>query len=320
MSVRRWRVSTAESESSHRRALQRLPLASAGTSSRAAASTSGRHRWRPGLRDARSPCGRGNSGQAALFMSRRSDEVNGTSAGGEEVDTDPCRAYLSTRSNGPPITVQPGRRHRAAREDQLEGVQMMTPSRKADVQHWQFPGCSCYTAHGRHGWMAGSRLKDKRGVPLLTATAYRKRSSDEPAGLRCHGNQPAGGLRVGARPRGQSSGPATALGEGSMAVRLVFERLLGQWGDLPIRPRDETGREPTPRRRFTRRFPAGSSTIASLEEGAAILMTSERSDSRRARCVLADGRQMPMSPSELAGAPRGPVAVNAVRWALEPGR
>ena len=182
--------------------------------------------------------GGGNSaGQAALFLSRSSAEVH-IIIRGQTLETSMSRYLIDQIERAPRITVTPRTQVTALLgKDQLEGVQLLDTSRQqrsslAVRGLFVFIGALPAT-----GWLAGQLAEDTRGF-LLTGTGI------PPAQLDDTGQMPLfletsrpGIFAVGDVRSGSVKRAATAIGEGSMAVRLVFERLQATGSAVADPPR-----------------------------------------------------------------------------------
>jgi thioredoxin reductase (NADPH) len=170
--------------------------------------------------------GGGNSaGQAALFLSRSSAEVH-VIIRGESLQTSMSR-YLTDRiEQDPRITVWPG-----TEVTELTGAGRLQGVRISRASH---PGESELAIHGlfvfigaqpRTGWLAGQLAEDSRGF-LLTGTGIPAAALGDQAAtpLFLETSRP-GIFAVGDVRSGSVKRAAAAIGEGSMAVRLVFDRL-----------------------------------------------------------------------------------------------
>jgi thioredoxin reductase (NADPH) len=182
--------------------------------------------------------GGGNSaGQAALFLSRSSAEVH-IIIRGQTLETSMSRYLIDQIERAPRITLTPRTQVTALLgKDQLEGVQLLDTSRQqrsalAVRGLFVFIGAQPAT-----GWLAGQLAEDTRGF-LLTGTGI------PPAQLDDTGQMPLfletsrpGIFAVGDVRSGSVKRAATAIGEGSMAVRLVFERLQAAGSAVADPPR-----------------------------------------------------------------------------------
>jgi thioredoxin reductase (NADPH) len=200
--------------------------------------------------------GGGNSaGQAALFLSRSSAEVH-IIIRGETLDTSMSRYLIDQIERDPRITVTPRTQVTALLgTDQLEGVQLLDTSRQ-QTSALAVRGLFVFIgARPATRWLAGQLAQDNRGF-LLTGTSIPQAQLDDPSRmpLFLETSRP-GVFAVGDVRSGSVKRAATAIGEGSMAVRLVFERLQATGSAVADPPRaDGTGRRPTP----AEATPAGS--------------------------------------------------------------
>jgi thioredoxin reductase (NADPH) len=170
--------------------------------------------------------GGGNSaGQAAMFLSRSSAEVH-VIIRGETLETSMSRYLIDQIERHPRITVRPRTQVTALLgNDQLEGVELFDTGRQqrsalAVRGLFVFIGAQPST-----GWLAGQLAEDTRGF-LLTGSTIPPAQLDDADGtpLFLETSRP-GIFAVGDVRSGSVKRVATAIGEGSMAVRLVFERL-----------------------------------------------------------------------------------------------
>lgn len=182
--------------------------------------------------------GGGNSaGQAALFLSRSSAEVH-IIIRGETLETSMSRYLINQIERHPRIIVTP-RTHVAALlgTNQLEGVELLDASRQ-QTSALAVRGLFVFIgAEPSTQWLAGQLAEDTRGF-LLTGTNIRETQLDD-AGripLFLETSRP-GVFAVGDVRSGSIKRTATAIGEGSMAVRLVFERLQSTGSAVADPPR-----------------------------------------------------------------------------------
>jgi thioredoxin reductase (NADPH) len=182
--------------------------------------------------------GGGNSaGQAALFLSRSSAEVHIIIRGGT-LETSMSRYLISQIERHPRIIVTP-RTHVAALlgTDQLEGVELLDASRQ-QTPALTVRGLFVFIgAQPSTQWLAGQLAEDTRGF-LLTGTNIPEAQLND-AGripLFLETSRP-GVFAVGDVRSGSIKRTATAIGEGSMAVRLVFERLQATGSAVADPPR-----------------------------------------------------------------------------------
>jgi thioredoxin reductase (NADPH) len=205
--------------------------------------------------------GGGNSaGQAALFLSRSGAEVH-VIIRGETLDTSMSRYLIDQVERDPRITVTPRTQVTALLgKDQLEGVQLLDTSRQ-QTSALAVRGLFVFIgARPATGWLAGQLAQDNRGF-LLTGTSIPQAQLDDTSRmpLFLETSRP-GVFAVGDVRSGSVKRAATAIGEGSMAVRLVFERLQATGSAVADPPRaGGTGRRADPSGGGTRRFPAASS-------------------------------------------------------------
>jgi thioredoxin reductase (NADPH) len=170
--------------------------------------------------------GGGNSaGQAALFLSRSTAEVH-LIIRGETLGSSMSRYLIDQIERDPRITVRPRTLVTALiGEDQLEGVQLL------DSGTQQSSGLAArglfvfIGAQPATGWLAGQLAEDARGF-LITGAGIPDDQLDDASAmpLFLETSRP-GVFAVGDVRSGSVKRAATAIGEGSMAVRLVYERL-----------------------------------------------------------------------------------------------
>ena len=185
--------------------------------------------------------GGGNSaGQAALFLSRSSFQVH-VIIRGETLAASMSRYLIDQIERNPRITVTPRTQVTALLgKAQLEGVELLETSREqrsalAVRGLFVFIGAQPST-----GWLAGQLAEDSHGF-LLTGTSIPQ------ARLGGTGRTPLfletsrpGVFAVGDVRSGSVKRAASAIGEGSMAVRLVFERLQATGSAVADPPRPGT--------------------------------------------------------------------------------
>jgi thioredoxin reductase (NADPH) len=170
--------------------------------------------------------GGGNSaGQAALFLSRTCADVH-IIIRGPSLAASMSRYLIDEIEQSPGIIVRPRTQVTALLgTDQLEGVELLdagqqltTPLRVRGL--FVFIGAQPST-----GWLAGQLAEDNRGF-LLTGTSIPEGRLDDTDWnpLFLETSRP-GIFAIGDVRSGSVKRAATAIGEGSMAVRLVFERL-----------------------------------------------------------------------------------------------
>jgi thioredoxin reductase (NADPH) len=182
--------------------------------------------------------GGGNSaGQAALFLSRSSAKVH-VIIRGETLDTSMSRYLIDQIERDPHIIVTPRTQVTALiGKDRLEGVQLLDTSRQqksalAVRGLFVFIGARPSTL-----WLAGQLAEDSRGF-LLTGTNIPEAQLEDVdrMPLFLETSRP-GVFAVGDVRSGSVKRAATAIGEGSMAVRLVFERLQATGSAVADPPR-----------------------------------------------------------------------------------
>ena len=190
--------------------------------------------------------GGGNSaGQAALFLSRSSADVH-IIIRGDTLETSMSRYLINQIERHPRITVTP-RTHVAALlgTGQLEGVELLEASRQ-QTSVLAVRGLFVFIgAEPSTGWLAGQLAEDARGF-LLTGSNIPEARLDDAGRMPLFLETSRPGIfAVGDVRSGSVKRTATAIGEGSMAVRLVFERLQATGsavadpprGSLPTRDR-----------------------------------------------------------------------------------
>ncbi len=185
--------------------------------------------------------GGGNSaGQAALFLSRSNAEVH-VIIRGQTLETSMSRYLTGQIERNPRITVTP-RMHVTALlgKDQLEGVELVDTSRQL-TSALAVRGLFVFVgAQPSTGWLAGQLAEDTRGFLLTGSNIPQAQLGD--AGrtpLFLETSRP-GVFAVGDVRSGSIKRAATAIGEGSMAVRLVFERLQATGSAVADPPRADT--------------------------------------------------------------------------------
>jgi thioredoxin reductase (NADPH) len=182
--------------------------------------------------------GGGNSaGQAALFLSRSSAEVH-LIIRGDTLETSMSRYLINQIERHPRIMVTP-RTHVAALlgTGQLQGVELLDASRQhtsalAVRGLFVFIGAEPSTQ-----WLAGQLAEDARGF-VLTGSNIPEAQLDDPGRMPLFLETSRPGIfAVGDVRSGSVKRTATAIGEGSMAVRLVFERLQATGSAVADPPR-----------------------------------------------------------------------------------
>jgi thioredoxin reductase (NADPH) len=186
--------------------------------------------------------GGGNSaGQAALFLGRSSAEVH-IIIRGETLDTSMSRYLIDQIDRNPRVTVTPRTQVTALLgKDQLEGVRLVDASRQ-QTSALAVRGLFVFIgARPATGWLAGQLAEDNRGF-LLTGTGIPQAQLDDTGQLPLFLETSRPGIfAVGDVRSGSVKRAATAIGEGSMAVRLVFERLQATGSAVADPPRADGG-------------------------------------------------------------------------------
>ena len=173
--------------------------------------------------------GGGNSaGQAALFLSRSSTTVH-VLIRGDSLEASMSRYLINRIEQNPRIIVSPRTQVTALTgTGQLEGVRIRRAAEPAESAESELPVRGLFVFIGAKpgtGWLAGQLAEDSHGF-LLTGT-------DVPVARLDAGNMNPlfletsrpGIFAVGDVRSGSVKRAAAAIGEGSMAVRLVFDRL-----------------------------------------------------------------------------------------------
>jgi thioredoxin reductase (NADPH) len=170
--------------------------------------------------------GGGNSaGQAALFLSRSSAAVH-VIIRGQTLETSMSRYLIDQIERNPRITVRPRTQVTALLgTDELEGVEFLDTSRR-QTSALAVRGLFVFIgAQPATGWLAGQLAEDTHGFLLTGSNIPPAQLEDkDQAPLFLETSRP-GVFAVGDVRSGSVKRAATAIGEGSMAVRLVFERL-----------------------------------------------------------------------------------------------
>jgi thioredoxin reductase (NADPH) len=199
--------------------------------------------------------GGGNSaGQAALFLSRSCAEVH-VIIRGESLEASMSR-YLTDRiKQNPRIIVWPRTQVTALTgTGELQGVRIGNASRQGESE-LAIRGLFVFIgAKPRTGWVAGQLAEDSDGF-LLTGTdiPVSGLGGETTTPLFLETSRP-GIFAVGDVRSGSVKRAAAAIGEGSMAVRLVFDRLQSAGSADPI----ELGTSSPGARPTVRRLPGGS--------------------------------------------------------------
>jgi thioredoxin reductase (NADPH) len=182
--------------------------------------------------------GGGNSaGQAALFLSRGSAEVH-VIIGGETLETSMSRYLVDEIERNSRIATMPRTQVTALLgKDQLEGVELLD-TRRQRTSALAVRGLFIFIgARPSTQWLGGQLAEDTCGF-LLTGGDIPEARLDE-AGrmpLFLETSRP-GVFAVGDVRSGSVKRAATAIGEGSMAVRLVFDRLRATGSAVADPPR-----------------------------------------------------------------------------------
>jgi thioredoxin reductase (NADPH) len=184
--------------------------------------------------------GGGNSaGQAALFLSRSSAEVH-VIIRSETLQTSMSRYLIDQIERNPRIIVTPRTQVTALLgKDQLEGVELLDASRQQTTALavrglFVFIGAQPSTQ-----WLAGQLAEDSHGF-LLTGTNIPEAQLEDRNRLPLFLETSRPGVfAVGDVRSGSVKRAATAIGEGSMAVRLVFERLQATGSAVADPPRTD---------------------------------------------------------------------------------
>jgi thioredoxin reductase (NADPH) len=186
--------------------------------------------------------GGGNSaGQAALFLSRNSAHVH-VIIRGETLATSMSRYLIDQIERNPRITVTPRTQVTALLgQDQLEGVDLFD-SRQGQTSALAVRGLFVFIgAEPSTRWLAGQLAEDPDGFLLTGSNVPAARLDDaDRMPLFLETSRP-GVFAVGDVRSGSVKRAATAIGEGSMAVRLVFDRLQATGSAVADLPRPETG-------------------------------------------------------------------------------
>ena len=185
--------------------------------------------------------GGGNSaGQAAMFLSRSSADVH-LIIRGETLETSMSRYLIDQIERHPRITVRPRTQVTALLgTDELEGVELLDTDRRqrsvlAVRGLFVFVGAQPATE-----WLAGQLAEDAHGFLLTGSNIPEAQLEDRDwAPLFLETSRP-GVFAVGDVRSGSVKRAATAIGEGSMAVRLVFERLQATGSAVTDPPRADT--------------------------------------------------------------------------------
>jgi thioredoxin reductase (NADPH) len=184
--------------------------------------------------------GGGNSaGQAALFLSRSSAEVH-VIIRGETLQTSMSRYLIDQIERNPRIIVTPRTQITALLgKDQLEGVELLDASRQQSTALMVRGLFVFIGAQPSTQWLAGQLAQDSHGF-LLTGTNIPEAQLEDRNRLPLFLETSRPGVfAVGDVRSGSIKRAATAIGEGSMAVRLVFERLQATGSAVADPPRPD---------------------------------------------------------------------------------
>ena len=187
--------------------------------------------------------GGGNSaGQAALFLSRGSARVH-VIIRGETLQASMSRYLIDQIERDPRITVRPETQVTALLgTDQLDGVELAdsegNTSTLAVRGLFVFIGAQPSTK-----WLGGQLAEDSHGF-LLTGGSIPEAQLDDTGQMPLFLETSRPGIfAIGDVRSGSVKRAATAIGEGSMAVRLVYERLAATGAAVADPPRaDADGR------------------------------------------------------------------------------
>jgi len=185
--------------------------------------------------------GGGNSaGQAAMFLSRTSAHVH-LIIRGQTLETSMSRYLIDQIERDPRITVRPRTQVTTLLgTDELEGVELLDTDRR-QTSILAVRGLFVFIgAQPATGWLAGQLAEDAHGFLLTGRSIPEAQLEDrEWAPLFLETSRP-GVFAVGDVRSGSIKRVATAIGEGSMAVRLVFERLQATGSAVTDPPRADT--------------------------------------------------------------------------------
>jgi thioredoxin reductase (NADPH) len=185
--------------------------------------------------------GGGNSaGQAALFLSRTCAEVH-IIIRGSTLDASMSRYLIDQIDRNPRITVAVRTQvMELIGQERLEGVLLAESSART----WPLAVRGLFVFIGARPatrWLAGQLAQDNRGF-LLTGTSIPQAQLEDTSRLPLFLETSRPGVfAVGDVRSGSVKRAATAIGEGSMAVRLVFERLSATGSAVADPPRADGG-------------------------------------------------------------------------------
>ena len=186
--------------------------------------------------------GGGNSaGQAALFLSRTCAAVH-VIIRGHTLDASMSRYLIDQIERNPRITVTARTQVTALLgQERLEGV-LLTGSGSARTWSLAVRGLFVFIgARPATRWLAGQLAQDNRGF-LLTGTSIPQAQLEDTSRLPLFLETSRPGIfAIGDVRSGSVKRAATAIGEGSMAVRLVFERLRATGSAVADPPQADGG-------------------------------------------------------------------------------
>ena len=171
--------------------------------------------------------GGGNSaGQAALFLSRSSAKVH-MLIRGDALEASMSRYLINRITQNPRIIVSPRTQVTALTgTGQLEGVRIRRASRARPESELPVRGLFVFIgARPGTGWLAGQLAEDSHGFLLTGSDIPVARLDDENMNPLFLETSRPGIFAVGDVRSGSVKRAAASIGEGSMAVRLVFDRL-----------------------------------------------------------------------------------------------
>jgi thioredoxin reductase (NADPH) len=170
--------------------------------------------------------GGGNSaGQAALFLSRSCAKVH-MLIRGDSLEASMSRYLINRIKQNPRIIVSPRTQVTALTGiGQLEGVRIRRAA-QPPVSELPIHGLFVFIgAKPRTGWLAGQLAEDSHGFLLTGTDIPVARLDDENMNPLFLETSRPGIFSVGDVRSGSVKRAAAAIGDGSMAVRLVFDRL-----------------------------------------------------------------------------------------------
>ena len=156
------------------------------------------------------------------------------------------RYLIDQIERNPRITVTPRTQVTALLgKDQLEGVELFDTSGQ-QTSALAVRGLFVFVgAQPATGWLAGQLAEDTRGFLLTGSNIPQSQLDDRDRPPLFLETSRPGVFAVGDVRSGSVKRAATAIGEGSMAVRLVFERLQATGSAVADPPRaDGDGRNP----------------------------------------------------------------------------